>query len=69
MDKQKSQKYLAILDKIKSENDRQKTSLFLSESLYNEFKKHCDEVSPSKVIEALMADFIENTPSPNRSKK
>lgn len=64
MEKQKSQKYLTILNKMKEGHDREKTSLFLSKRLYNEFAHHCDGVSPSKVIEALMADFIANTPKP-----
>ena len=38
-------------------SDRDRTSLYLSRSVYEEFKKKCDPVSPSQVLEELMIAF------------
>jgi hypothetical protein len=48
-----------ILESIRSESDRKKVSLYLSESLFEKFKDSCGGVSASRVLEALMKDFIE----------
>jgi hypothetical protein len=55
-----------IIDDLKkSESDkRQRTSLYLAENLYREFRIACGDVPPSKVIESLMRAAIE---SQNRS--
>lgn len=38
---------------------RQRTSLYLAEDLYKEFRLACGEVPPSKVIERLMRAVVE----------
>jgi predicted DNA-binding protein len=52
-----------ILKELQSnKHDRKKTSLYLSEEIYNQFKAVLKKRSqtPSQVIEKLMADFIES---------
>ena len=51
-----------ILKKLSVKSDRNRTTLYLSKSLYEDFKKHCDDVTPSQVIEELMRQFIATTP-------
>lgn len=47
-----------ILARIRQrEKDRKKVTLYLSESLYEEFKEACDGVPASQVIEELMKEF------------
>jgi len=39
--------------------DRTRVSVYVSESLYTEFKELCgDSVSPSRILERLMEEFI-----------
>ena len=47
-----------ILQRLQGEADRKRTSLYLSESIMNNFKEVCGDVSPSKVMEELMLEFI-----------
>jgi len=48
-----------LLDDLKkSHADRKKVSLFLSDKLYERFKKGCKPVSASQVMERLMEDFL-----------
>ena len=51
-----------VLDKVRSEkqSDRKKVSLFLSESLYEDFKKACKPAPASPVMEELMRHFLES---------
>ena len=49
-----------ILDRLKGEADRARTSLYLSKSIMDEFKEACGEIAPSRVMEDLMKDFIES---------
>ncbi len=44
------------LDERKS--DRMKVTLYLSKSLYNEFKKKCKPHAASAVIEEMMKEFV-----------
>ncbi len=46
-----------------SEKKRAPVTLYLNTELYFSFKKACDPVSPSRVIEKLMADFNESLKS------
>lgn len=46
------------IDKLKGEADRVRMSLYLSQSVFDEFKAKCGELSSSRVIEELMKDFI-----------
>jgi hypothetical protein len=48
------------LEKLKGEADRERTSLYLSKSVMEEFKKVCDGISPSRVMEELMRDFVDS---------
>lgn len=45
----------------KDKPTRTKTSLYLSKEIWAEFKVACGLASPSKVMEKLMKDFIENS--------
>ena len=47
-----------ILEKLRGEADRVRTSLYLSKSLMEEFKDACDGMTPSRVMEELMRKFI-----------
>lgn len=51
-----------ILKKLSVKSDRHRTTLYLSQSLYEQFKDHCGEVTPSQVVEELMRHFIATTP-------
>lgn len=48
-----------MLEKLKGEADRERTSLYLSKSLMESFKEACGGISPSRVMEDLMRDFVE----------
>lgn len=50
-----------ILSQLKKQESskRQRTSLYLEENLYKEFRLACGEVPPSKVIERLMRIIVE----------
>lgn len=48
-----------IAQLAKDKGDREKTSLYLSKSLYEAFKKKCGKAPASRVLEALLRDFIE----------
>jgi hypothetical protein len=51
----------AILDKLANQvTDRKKVSLYLSESLYEDFKKKCGKGLASQVMEELMKQFLES---------
>ena len=55
-----------ILGDLKKESGakRARTSLYLSEDLYKEFRQVCGDVPPSKVIERLMKAVIEQEQKP-----
>ena len=61
------------IDKLRGESDRERVSLYLSQSILKDFKLACVEVSPSRVMEELMKEFIESAkktrPSKNTNKK
>lgn len=52
--------YLKTIKKLKGETDRVSMSLYLSKSVYEDFKKACDGVSSSRVLEELMREFVES---------
>lgn len=62
MKETKSKRYRQIKERLQDKygEDRTKTSLYLSSKLLSEFKKACGTATPSRVLEELMADFIEN---------
>jgi hypothetical protein len=47
-----------IIEKLKGENDRERTSLYLSRSTMQKFKDSCVGIAPSRVMELLMEDFV-----------
>lgn len=49
-----------MLKRLGKREDREKTSLYLSQSIYSEFKKVTGTVAPSLVIEELMQKFVES---------
>jgi hypothetical protein len=49
-----------IKERLKGESDRIRMSLYLSSSVFSDFKDTCGELSPSRVIEELMKEFIES---------
>lgn len=48
------------IEKLKGETDRERTSLYLSKSIMEDFKTACEGVAPSRVMEELMREFIES---------
>ena len=47
-----------ILQKLfKEKSDRQKVTVYLSRSVFDEFKKSCGDIAASQVIEELMRQF------------
>ena len=49
----------SIIEKLETEDDREKTSFYLSKRIYNQFKKACGKAPASKVVEELMKQFLE----------
>jgi hypothetical protein len=62
MRKIKSERHKEIKERLQDKHsDRVKTSLYLSETLLKGFKKACGTATPSRILEELMSEFIENT--------
>jgi hypothetical protein len=57
-----------ILKELSKKPDRKQTSLYLSEGVYKQFQKDCDDTPPSQVVEMLMKLFSESKRT-NREKK
>lgn len=49
------------MNKLRGEADRSNKTLYLSKTLFKEFESYCEKISPSKVIEELMKEFIESS--------
>lgn len=49
-----------ILQNLSRKTDRERVSLYLSRSIYDEFKSNCGEISASQVIEELMKTFSDS---------
>jgi hypothetical protein len=49
-----------MLKRLEKREDREKTSLYLSRAIYQEFKKVTGTIAPSVVIEELMQMFLES---------
>lgn len=52
-----------LIDKLKTPKKPKAKSLtlYIDSDLFKEFKKACDEVSPSKVVAQMMKEFIDST--------
>lgn len=52
-----------ILQRLAKANkkDREQVTLYLSKSLYKEFKEHCGDIPASQVLEELLKAFIDST--------
>ena len=48
------------LDKLRGEADRKTFSIYVSETIFEEFKAVCGPIAPSKVLEELMKEFVED---------
>ena len=57
------------IEKLKGEADRARMSLYLSQTIFNEFKTLCGEISPSRVMEELMKEFIKDSLKQKPKKK
>ena len=60
------------IEKLKGESDRKTMSIYLSESVFEDFKKACGDLAPSRVLEELMKEFVEDikkTKTKTRTKK
>ena len=57
-----------ILKKLSVKSDRTKTTFYISKAVYEDFKHHCADVTPSQVLEELMRQFVAST-SPRIRKK
>lgn len=55
----KSSAEALIAQLANDKGDREKTSLYLSKSLYVAFKKKCGKAPASRVLEELIREFIE----------
>lgn len=59
-----------ILQKLEKErSDREKITLYLSRSLYEEFKSTCGDVAASQVIEELMRQVLESANKKSSAEK
>lgn len=57
------------IERLKGESDKERYSVYFSRFIFEEFKKHCGEISASKVLEELMKEFIESSKSSKPVKK
>lgn len=57
-----------ILKKLSVKSDRTKTTFYISKSVYEDFKRHCADVSASQVLEELMRQFVASTGPRSRKK-
>jgi hypothetical protein len=59
-----------FINAIKSEatNDRCKISLYVSESVFNDFRIRCGDVAPSRVLEWIMKESIKKSPQEHESR-
>lgn len=51
----------AIVDKLATEDDRERVSLYLSHRIYEDFKTACGKAPPSRVVEELMKQFTDSS--------
>lgn len=51
------------LKKLRGESDRLSTTVYVSQTILQEFKDSCGEVSPSRVLEELMREFVDDLSS------
>lgn len=56
------------IEKLRGETDRIRVSLYLSQSILTEFKEACGDVSPSRVMEELMKEFVQDAKNPRKKK-
>lgn len=56
------------IEKLRGEADRARMSLYLSQTIFQEFKRACGDVSPSRVMEELMKEFVEDFKGAARKK-
>jgi hypothetical protein len=49
-----------ILKDLAKKPDRKRRTFYVSESLYKDFQKECEETPPSQVVEALMRIFVDS---------
>lgn len=56
------------IEKLKGEADRVSTTLYLSKSTYSEFKAACGDISPSRVLEELMKEFVQDAKTSKKKK-
>ena len=56
-----SKKYL---QKLRGEDaKRGRVTLYLDKDIYEKFRKACDDIAPSKVVELFMKDFLDSAKS------
>jgi hypothetical protein len=57
------------IEKLRGESDRMRMSLYISQSIYEDFRKACGEVSPSRVMEELMREFVADLKTTKKKSK
>jgi hypothetical protein len=62
-------KYKKTIERLRGEADRESMSLYISRTVFNEFKKACENVTPSRVLEELMRDFVDSYKKESKKKK
>lgn len=55
------------LKRLRGESDRLSTTVYLSQSLLEEFKALCGGVSSSRVLEELIREFIDDLKSSEKT--
>jgi hypothetical protein len=58
-----------ILAEAGKKPDRKRRTFYVSEGLYKDFQKECDETPPSLVIESLMRLFVDSKRGSSTGKK
>ena len=48
------------LKRLRGERDRVSHSVYVSTQILTEFKEACGEISPSRVLEELMREFVDD---------
>lgn len=49
-----------IIEELAKNTDRTKTSIYISEKIWHDFRKECKTASPSLVLERLIQDFLDS---------
>lgn len=57
-----------LLEEARGESDKIRISLYVSKSIYKEFKSCLENISASKMVQKMMRDFVKDRKSKQLSK-